>query len=165
MPKVLAPFRKGCPTKLLPRHVAIVVDVVPTGSWAESEDTLVAVWFTPKRKQTNPTKLSCRTLTTHFSAPPFDAKDVLHTGSRGCLQDPSDEGLGRESTPTGVGLSWSLAERMYSAPAVGSVYWHSTKFGQRCSTIERRGHVQFKRPRKELNLHVLRTGSRVCIKS
>jgi hypothetical protein len=43
-------LNQECPTKLLPRD-RFVVDVVPTGSWAESRDTKIGSCFGPQHRK------------------------------------------------------------------------------------------------------------------
>lgn len=90
------------------------------------ENKVLLAIVTSFRKR--PDEVVVQNLTAHFSAPLFDAKDVLHTGSR-------------------IGVS-TLDE-----------VWPEVL------AIERRDRYLFKRSRRESNLHVLRTGSRVCIES
>ena len=59
------------------------------------QDTDSVLGFNPNGQKA-PTKLSRIILTSGFRMPPFDAKDVLHTGSRDyCLQYPIRRGCGQ----------------------------------------------------------------------
>ena len=95
MPKLLAPFRKGCPTKLLPRHVAIVVDVVPTGSWAESEDTLVAFWFSPKTEVNKPDEVVVQNFDDALLSAALRCEGCTPHGQSGFSSRPIRRGFGQ----------------------------------------------------------------------